>query len=379
MDNLIRAQRALGHDVLLVTRFKQWLRLRKCNFSYQALPLPPKAFDPFDYEGGAGHRWPVAITAAVYQWIGQFDVWHIHGIYPAGWQLLPALRTLKIPVVLTAHGADVGVLPKYGHGYRLYPKHEPRIQHTISEAPVLTAISNTIVDEYLSLGASPEKIVSVPNGVDVRRIGDRHIDRCRVRQALGWPLDIPVIITVGRNYPTKGLNYIPKTIQALRRSVYKFLLVIVGSDLDSIAEMAKEEGVDAYLKTYPPIGARDCENQLFPPTRLVDFLKAADVFAFPSEIEAFGLVVLEAMAAGVPVVTTNAPGLRDVVVDGVSGLLCPVGEPDAMATLIAKVLADVDLRRRLTAQALVDAEQYDWRLVAQRYLTVYKQLINQWH
>ena len=99
-----------------------------------------------------------------------------------------------------------------------------------------------------------------------------------------------------------------------------------------------------------------------------DALAGADVLVLPSEAEGFGLVLIEAMAAGVPVVATDAPGIRDVVRHGVTGLLVPVGSPASLAVAIRKVLEDFDLRRSLLTHATADVRRrFAWERILRSY------------
>jgi glycosyltransferase involved in cell wall biosynthesis len=99
-----------------------------------------------------------------------------------------------------------------------------------------------------------------------------------------------------------------------------------------------------------------------------DVLATLGVLVLPSEAEGFGLVLIEAMAAGVPVVATDAPGIRDVVQNGVNGLLVPVGEPAALATAIERIAGDAELRHRLIEQGFRTVrEHYTWERVIPQY------------
>lgn len=93
-----------------------------------------------------------------------------------------------------------------------------------------------------------------------------------------------------------------------------------------------------------------------------------DVLVLPSEAEGFGLVLIEAMAAGVPVVGTNVPGIRDVIVDGENGLLVAVREPKALADVVRRVFDDRALRDRIVAGGLKSVkERYDWAAIYPLY------------
>jgi glycosyltransferase involved in cell wall biosynthesis len=99
--------------------------------------------------------------------------------------------------------------------------------------------------------------------------------------------------------------------------------------------------------------------------------RAADLFAFPTKLEAMGLVVLEAMAAGLPVVTTCVPGVRDLIESGVNGYLAREGDAEDMARYIRTLLRNLPLRQAMGAKGLQKAQEYDWTKVAQRYLALY--------
>ena len=99
-----------------------------------------------------------------------------------------------------------------------------------------------------------------------------------------------------------------------------------------------------------------------------DALKQIDLLVLPSSAEGFGLVLIEAMAASIPVIGTNAPGIRDVVKNGETGLLVPVGSPQELAEAIRRVMEDSALRHRLVARGLEDVrERFTWTAVMEQY------------
>jgi len=112
VDSLIRNQMEAGHDVRLVTRWRQYRALRDAGFPYPALPLPPyQRLDSRPFRS-VGPRWPVAAAVRWHQWRHRFDLWHIHWLYPTGWMAHDALVRAGAPVVMTAHGADLQVEPQ---------------------------------------------------------------------------------------------------------------------------------------------------------------------------------------------------------------------------------------------------------------------------
>ena len=154
---------------------------------------------------------------------------------------------------------------------------------------------------------------------------------------------------------------------------------MVGRDAEPIAEMALELGVGAYLKIIPQIGIgkTDAGHDMFniPPEEVMKIYKAADIFVSPSMLEGLPLTLLEAMAAGLPIVATDAPGCRDVLEHGITGLISPVADTSAMAENILRLLEDPALAENLGQNGKLRSGEYEWKKVALRYLEAYKDLI----
>jgi glycosyltransferase involved in cell wall biosynthesis len=199
-----------------------------------------------------------------------------------------------------------------------------------------------------------------------------------LRERLGLPLDKKIIITVGRNHPKKGYKFIPEIVEYLSHKRRDFLWIMVGKGNETIEDAAKEKQLEQYLKVIPAIGiSKEGAEDLYtvPSTDLIALYKAADIFAFPTLIESFGLVNIEAMAAGLPVVVTDAPGCRELVIHGYNGLLSPVGDTMGMANNILEVLEDDHFRNRLIANGLKEARKYEWKNIAEKYVNCYQQAV----
>jgi glycosyltransferase involved in cell wall biosynthesis len=375
VDNLMRAQLAADEEPVLITRFKQWRSARTYGLPYKVLPLPPNFLRSKAEYGFVGPAFPVAAAIGVLQARYRFDLWHIHSLYPAGWMAQKALRLLGTPAVLTPHGDDVNVHPETGFGFRLHEPHRTRIRKLIRSSRAITAISDTIADQLRSLGATQYSITPIPNGVDNARMAHRLVLPATLRCSLGLPKDGVIILTVGRNIPSKGYDLIPDALRHVRSAGIDATWVIVGAGLDKISALAKQRGVSEYMVLVPPISQERYSQPRFPPDRLIDIYQSADIFAFPSLSEGFALAVLEAMAAGTPVVASNAPGLRDLVSDGIDGLLFSPAQPEAMAKAIFEVMSDRSLRERIVAGGLEKAGNYDWKVICDQYLNLYRKMI----
>lgn len=204
----------------------------------------------------------------------------------------------------------------------------------LRRAARFVAISRVIEQEYLACGVAASRIVRIPNSTDpdlFSPAGGR--EKADLRARLGLGEDRQVVTYTGRLVTTKGL---PSLLRAWRRVIERHpdaLLVLVGSG--GLGLQNCEETLQRYTK----------QNALQSAVRFTgsvdnvhDYLRASDVFVFPTEREAFGISVIEAMACGLPVVTTHVDGVKDVVRPGVDALVVAPGDEDALAAAIATAL-----------------------------------------
>jgi glycosyltransferase involved in cell wall biosynthesis len=380
--NIALQQHQAGHRVAVISTWKSW-RAAASLVPYKVIPLLPKSITWVLNAKQLGYdtRWLVGRQLEFYQRIYDFDVWHVHMAYHAGFVVTPMLKRMRLPCVVTCHGADIQKMPEIDYGLRLDPVVEQEIVQTLCAFDRVTAVSESIHSEYLQLGIPPGKIRDVPNGVNAHRIIALSVDRSSVRAKMGWPPDKIILLTVGRNHPKKGYGFIPEIIKQVAAVRRDFLWVIVGRGVEPIAEMARALGVGEYLRVLPQIGQgkRSVGRQMFlvPSEELVEIYKAADVFVFPSLLESFGMVLVEAMAAQLPIVTTDAPGCRDVVEAGVTGLTSSVGDTLGMVGNILRLLASPALMAKLGRNGELNSREYEWGNVASHYCTVYEELVGE--
>lgn len=373
VDRLAQHQVSAGHDVTVVTRWQQWKALREFGVPYEALGLLPfKALSKQPFRS-VGPKFPLAASVYWHQLRHRFDVWHIHWLYPTGWMANDVLKGMGVPVVMTAHGADLQVDLSTGYGYRQFPKHDRRVRRLVPEIDTLTAISETIAEELVRLGADPSRVHRIANGVDATRIGAMLDRREAIRSELGIAKDTTLVISVGRNEPRKGFHFIPETLARLRDDGRKVIWLMIGQETASLAPQLEDKGVSDLARLLPPIRGDVAEGK-FPPDELAGIFVASDIFAFPSMSEGLPLVSIEAMAAATPIVGNDVPGIRDMVDDGINGLLCEPGNPAAMAKAIGKVIDDPALARRLGEAGIEKARAHDWSIIAEQYLDLYETL-----
>ena len=193
-------------------------------------------------------------------------------------------------------------------------------------------------------GIRPEKLITIPNGIDLDAFQSARSKNPSVhlRKQIGVDPDSIVIITVARLHPQKGHRYLLNAVPAVVAQAPKAVFVLVGDGQlrGEIEESVIKRGIDRYVRI---LGRRD---------DVPDLLHISDLFVLPSLWEGMPNAVLEAMAAGLPVVATRVDGTPEVVMHGVTGLLVPPGDAAGLADAIIRVLNDPDRRSSMGREGL---------------------------
>jgi len=256
-------------------------------------------------------------------------------------------RRERLPYVVHLH-LDVGPSGPAGGLLKVYkPLVLARVLRDAAAVVVFTAEQReAVVDRYR---LDPARVVVIPNGVG----REYFLDRPRTLP------DRPTVLFVGRLAVQKNL---PLLLDALDGAGDRFDTVLVGDgDLGAaLRARVRELG----LRGVRFHGRADGEE-------LRDLYRAADVFVLPSEREGMPLVLLEALAMGLPVVATDIPGTRDVVHDGRNGRLVPLGDPAALRQALLDVTGDPATYAALAASARDLAAQYSWTVVGDRFEQLY--------
>ncbi len=227
--------------------------------------------------------------------------------------------------------------------------------------------------------ADPARLRIIPCGVDP--VVFHPVRQADAREQLGLDQCQRLVLFVGRIEQIKGIDILLRALALLfsrrpdlRREI---CLLVVGGALDpgddapeteKIAELRRLVHDHRMEDNVMFVGSRD-------QTQLALYYAAADVCAVPSLTESFGLVALEAMACGTPVVGTRVGGLQTLIEDGESGILVPAGDYDALADSIAQVLTDHRLRMHLAHGARDRAERFTWRSVGDRITALYDDVL----
>ncbi len=251
------------------------------------------------------------------------DLIHSHFAVPTGPASLVVARMCQLPHVLSLHGGDL-----YDPSKRTSPHRLPPVRGTVgavmrhSDAVVATSsnVRGLVSDHYGWVGP----VETIPLGIQIPQWQKTS------RQALGLPPDAFVVLTVGRLVRRKAIDVLIAAVgQSLREDVH---LVVVGSgqELEALEATAKRLGLASRV-TFSGFVSEEKKWQL---------LGASDAYASSSMHEGFGLVFLEAMAAGLPVVAFDHGGQSDFLEDGLTGHVVPQGDVDALAEALARIAAE---------------------------------------
>jgi D-inositol-3-phosphate glycosyltransferase len=224
----------------------------------------------------------------------------------------------------------------------------------------------TLIDEY---GVSPTRLSVVPCGVDVDRF--RPLDAVQSRLALGLDPDVPVLLFIGRIEPLKGIDVL---IRAASQLDGRFQLLVVGGDEKDAPRTGELQALARELGIAGKVVFADA----VPHDELPRYYNAASVCIVPSYYESFGLVALEAMACGVPVIASRVGGLKETVQDGRTGYLIPWRCPEPFAERLDLLLTNEPLRRSLGEEARQVAQAYRWPEIAAQVEDVYHDLVSRY-
>ncbi len=350
----------LGADVVVHTRrddpslaevvpFVPGVRIHHVDAG-PAVPLPKDELLPYmdDFADELSSRWLV----------DRPDIVHAH-FWMSGYAAVTAAEPLEIPTMLTYHALGREKRREQGLRDSSPPERleiEEWLARSVDHVVATTAAERSTVIE---MGARPDSISVVPCGVDLdhfRPTGTR------------WPPPAKRfrVVCVGRLVPRKGLTEVVRAVAQLPATE----LVVIGGPPDmmltedphaaAVRDLAAELGVEERVHLLGAIGRRD----------IPAILRSASAVCCAPWYEPFGLVALEAMACGVPVVASDVGGLAETVVDGVTGLLVPPRDPDAIAGAVRRLMDDAPTAARMRAAALRRSRRYGWPEIAARTLRV---------
>ena len=286
-----------------------------------------------------------------------FDLIDAHYIYPDGLAAIMLGAFLKKPVVVSARGSDINLFPKF-KAIRVL------VQQVLKRADAVIAVSQSLKNVMVDLGCEEEKITVIRNGVDPQKF--KLEPQAAAREKLGLPPSPPLILSIGVLTDNKGFRILIDAIARLRRHQPDAVLVIIGEGEDrrrlenQIRRLGLEKNVLLAVA--------------YPNAELGSWYNAADVFCLASEIEGCPNVLLEAMACGCPVISTDGGGgIREIVTDPSLGMVVE-RTPEAFESAIDNALVHQWDREAIA----VHGQSHCWEQAAASILNVYSQVVDRY-
>jgi glycosyltransferase involved in cell wall biosynthesis len=239
-------------------------------------------------------------------------------------------------------------------------------KQTLKDADKIITVSNATRDYVLSLGAKPEKVKVIHNGVDLVKFKPSTSEREKIRKKLGIPHDAFVVLTVRRLVYKNGVDTLIESanIAVKKNNRIIFLVVGKGPDSDKVKWRIQQLGIEKNFRLAGFVSDED----------LPAYYNAADLFVLPSKSgEGLPLVALEAMACALPVIATDVGGIREILIDDY-GKLVPPNQPELLAKAILE-FALVDFSSCKSELRFLMEEKFSWDANVERLVELYEGLI----
>ena len=380
VHNLAKNLVNLGHEPIVITSYSIFRKLKKKRIS---LPYKVIFFYPFMLSSfNLSHKLGFFLSEKYFkllQKIYNFDFWHITMAFPLGVMFINyATKNKFLNFLIRAVGEDIQSDKKIKYGYSLIKKNKKLMKSFLPQCNNFVSISESIYKIYKSLGISHKSIHHISNGVCTNRfkpLSKSKINelkkKCRIKK------DIPVFITLGRNHPKKNFNFLLKLANRMSLERKKFKFLIVGQGVRALREKVNLYNLAEYIILIDTYNDINDEINDFPPHKIIEYLLISDFFIFPSMLESFGVVLIEAMAAGLPIVANNIPGSRDIVLDNKTGFLSKkTNNLNIYLEKINLLINDKTLAKKMKKKCLFESRKYDWLKVSNEYLKLYKVILN---
>ena len=234
----------------------------------------------------------------------------------------------------------------------------------INVADRIFALTQYEKNELASYGIEKSKIDVIPNGIDLKKFEVKTKKNMFKRK---YGINGHMVLFVGQARGRKGPEYLVMSAKKVLKRFPDTTIVFVGYRMNKeLEELAMREGVSDNIKFIGYVSERD----------KIAAYRDADVFVLPTNYEGFGIVYIEAMACGTPIVTTDTPGISEIVKPERNGLLVKPKNPDSLAKGIIRILENRNLRSAISRNNKKDANYYSWQNIARKVKTIYESLLN---
>jgi len=342
-----------GHEVHFIT-YNQPVRLNALSENIFFHEVYVEEYPLFHYQ-----PYELALSSKLVEIVKEYqlEILHVHYAIPHAYAAFMAKQMLKadgidIPFVTTLHGTDITLVGSH-------PNYKKAVEFSINHSDAVTAVSKSLKEDTLRLFTIKKDIHVIYNFIDIEKYEQAENEPC-MRGNLAAPNER--ILTHISNF--RPVKRIPDVIQIFNR-VHKVLdakLLMVGDgpDRDAAEHLVRDLGLTDQVKF---LG-----NSL----ELSKILCLTDLFLLPSQTESFGLAALEAMAAKTAVISSNAGGLPEVNINGVTGYLSDVGDVEDMANNAIKILENDETLATFKAKAFTFSERFTIDAILPQYEEVYR-------
>ncbi len=305
------------------------------------------------YGEPSSKRFLVRQTLVYLSWLHlrhRFDLLHCHAAYPQAYVGATFKKIFKCPMVVRPHGSDI--VP--GGRMRKNPRLEERVRLALHEADAIIAQGHYLQDIILQLGISPWKIIVINNGVDLNAFAKGNI----------FPHPKPYILALGNLIQRKNFDMLLKAFKALREHEIDLLIAGAGREKQHLQKISGELGLGQQVHFLGNVTGK----------KKIDLFKSALFFVCPSRKEPFANVILEALAAGLPVIASAVDGNLELVHHESHGLLFPVDDEEGLTFALHRMISEPGLAEKLRHAVPSFIKNFDWPIIAERYLQMYKKI-----
>jgi len=288
----------------------------------------------------------------------KFDIIHAHFTWPSGYAGMLLKNKFKVPLVITTHALHSERLKKMDFNTK------EKYTNVWKSADAIINVSHKCVNILKKLGIPSNRIYYVQNGVDLKKFKPMNKKECRKK--LGIPLDKKIIVGVGNLVEKKGFIYLIRAVNIIKEKNKNIKVYIVGKG-PLHTQLKKEINKFSIQKYVHLVGPK-------PHSEIPLWINAADVFVLPSLIENFGIVNIEALACGKPVVSTYNGGSGEIITSEEYGFICPLKNPECLAE---KIL--ISLNKRWDKKRIVKySKRFSWEVVVKEILDIYNKILRKW-
>lgn len=344
-----------GHMVHFIT-YQQPVRLNAfhANIYYHEVQVP--TYPLFDFPPYESALSSTMVDVIINQ---KLDLLHVHYAIPHASTAYMAKQIVSkqgrvVPFITTLHGTDITLVGKD-------KTYAPVVTFSINESDAITAVSENLRDETYKYFQIEKEISVIYNFVDTQRFSRREMPHFRNAIA---PNGEKILLHVSNFRKVKRVPDVVKVFAKVREQMpAKLLLVGDGPDRPAIECLCRDLNI--------------CDDVRFvgKQEQLEDVMSISDLFLLPSDYESFGLAALEAMAAQVPVISSNAGGLPEINIPGQTGYMSDVGDVDGMAAHAIKLLQNDELLAKLRKGALAQAQRFHIDNIIPQYEALYEQVL----